>query len=88
MARNCMKGDLPSCHCSQESRPQSVAKKHKWGGCGDNIQYASAFSKKFLDNPLVEKLNGSSNLKRAAKLLMDNHNMEVGRQVRKKPNKV
>jgi hypothetical protein len=87
MARNCMKGDLPSCHCSRAKRPQSLSAKHNWGGCGDNIQYASDFSKTFLDDPKVlEKLNGSTNAKRAEKLLMDHHNKEAGRQVRKTKN--
>ena len=82
MARNCMKGDLPSCHCSRAKRPPSYS--GGWGGCGDNIQYASDFSRTFLDDPKVlEKLNGSTNAKRAEKLLMDHHNKEAGRQVRK-----
>ena len=81
MARNCMKGDLPSCGCSLEQRPQSLEKKYKWGGCGDNIKYASQFSKTFLNDPKVIKLNGSSDTKRAQKLLMDAHNMEAGIQV-------
>ena len=84
MARNCMKGDLPSCYCSRAKRPQSLAAKYKWGGCGDNVQYASDFSRTFLNDPQVEKLNGSANTKRAEKLLMDNHNKEVGRQVQKR----
>ncbi|CAB3993943.1 Wnt-5b, partial [Paramuricea clavata] len=93
MARNCMKGDLPSCHCSRAKRPaqslSSLSAKYKWGGCGDNIQYASDFSKKFLDDPKVlEKLNGSTNAKRAEKLLMDHHNKEAGRQAVFKNKKV
>ena len=78
-----MKGDLPSCGCSQAKRPRSLNRKHKWGGCGDNIQHASDFSRTFLNDPQVAKLNGSTNVKRAEKLLMDDHNQEAGRQVRK-----
>ena len=78
-----MKGDLSSCHCSSAARPQSLGADYTWGGCGDNIQYASHFSRKFLDDPRVEKLNGSTDIKLAKKLLMDDHNNEAGRQVLK-----
>ena len=82
MARNCMKGDLLSCHCSKAKRPRTgMLKSNIWGGCGDNILYAVDFSRRFFNDPAVEKLNGSTNTKRSEKLLMDHHNMEVGRQV-------
>ncbi|XP_028397730.1 protein Wnt-5-like [Dendronephthya gigantea] len=80
IARNCMKGDLSSCHCSAARRPQNLKAGYRWGGCGDNIHYASEFSRKFLDDPRVEKLNGSTDIKLAKKLLMDDHNNEAGRQ--------
>ena len=84
LARNCMKGDLSKyCGCSREGRPQSLGKEYKWGGCGDNVEYASGFSRKLLNDPKTTKLNGSSDMKLAQKLLMDDHNMEAGRQVRK-----
>lgn len=76
-----MKGVLESCHCSRAKRPATLAKNHKWGGCGDNIAYAIDFSRKFLDDPKADSLNDKTDSKYAAKILMDLHNNEVGRQV-------
>lgn len=81
MARNCMKGDLLTCHCSRAKRPQTLNPKYSWGGCGDNIQYAADFTKSFMYEPVLNSLNGSTDAKAAAKILMDQHNIEVGKQV-------
>ena len=77
-----MRGDLSSCKCSRASRPQSLLANHQWGGCGDNIQYGNEFTRKFFRDNRLLTINGSSESKLAAKLLMDDHNIEVGRLVR------
>lgn len=76
-----MIGDLKSCACSQAKTPQSIKKEYIWGGCGDNIRYAITFSRLFMNDPRVEKINSSTDTKLAEKLLVDHHNAEVGRQV-------
>lgn len=80
LARDCMMGDIKSCHCSRAKRPQSIKKEYIWGGCGDNIRYAIWFSSLFMDDPRVEKINSSTDKKLAEKLLIDRHNAEVGRE--------
>lgn len=80
MARDCMKGVLKSCHCSQAKRPEMLAKINKWGGCGDNIEFAMEFSRRFLDDPMAKNLEDNPNVKVSAKVLMDMHNNEAGRQ--------
>lgn len=76
-----MMGDIKSCHCSRAKKPHSLKKDYIWGGCGDNIKYAMEFSKLFMNDPRVEKINSSTDRKLAEKLLIDRHNAEVGREV-------
>lgn len=49
-----------------------------WGGCSDQVQYGTWFSRRFLDG---EGGNGSI----AGESMMSRHNSEAGRQVSQTP---
>ncbi|KAL6953360.1 Protein Wnt-11 [Sarracenia purpurea var. burkii] len=46
ISRECSRSSISSCGCS--AHPEDPPTDNfKWGGCGDNFQYASQFSKQF-----------------------------------------
>nr|UTS77845.1 Wnt11 [Nilaparvata lugens] len=55
LARACAQGQVRGCTCAPS--PKSVVHLHssigeggfKWGGCGDNVKWAVAFARRFLD---------------------------------------
>ncbi|KAM3966759.1 protein Wnt-11b-2 [Aphomia sociella] len=61
VARACAAGALPACSCAAPPRapprpprqaqvtPAEPHARFKWGGCGDNFQWAQRFAKQFLD---------------------------------------
>nr|UTS77829.1 Wnt11 [Sogatella furcifera] len=52
LARACAQGNLRGCACAQIPKltARSVAETgFKWGGCGDNVKWATSFSRRFLD---------------------------------------
>nr|UTS77836.1 Wnt11 [Laodelphax striatellus] len=52
LARACAQGSVRGCSCSPvpKSTVKSIAETgFKWGGCGDNVKWATAFARRFLD---------------------------------------
>ena len=49
VARACAAGRLRKCHCAEADNEVETRQTWQWGGCGDNLAYAKAFAKKFLD---------------------------------------
>ncbi|XP_028175110.1 protein Wnt-11-like [Ostrinia furnacalis] len=68
VARACAAGALPACSCAapprapprpprQAQAPEPHA-RFKWGGCGDNFQWAERFAKQFLDAHEIDVRDG------------------------------
>ncbi|XP_022652399.1 protein Wnt-5b-like isoform X2 [Varroa destructor] len=85
VARACRDGNLRSCGCSNEERPNNLHKEWIWGGCGDNIAYGYRFTEGFVDLPEREQKYGK-NTPQQGKKLMNLHNNEVGRRGYDGPN--
>lgn len=87
VTRSCSQGNMTECGCAgrPEGRSgvgaapltteQEEGAGWHWGGCSDQIQYGTWFSRRFLDG---EGGNGSI----AGESMMSRHNSEAGRQVR------
>ncbi|XP_028028398.1 protein Wnt-11b-like [Bombyx mandarina] len=70
LARACAAGSLPACSCASPPRapprpprqaqlsPAEPYARFKWGGCGDNFQWAERFSKQFLDMHEIDVRDG------------------------------
>ena len=82
IARACREGKLSTCACSERRRPRSLDRDWIWGGCGDNVDYGYKFGQAFVDVREKERNNPrhSPQLRRS---LMNLHNNEAGRLVRK-----
>lgn len=82
ISRACREGELSSCGCSRAVRPRELPRDWLWGGCGDNVHYGYRFAREFVDAREREKnyLRGSQE---HARTLMNLHNNEAGRQVRR-----
>lgn len=66
VARACAAGRLRKCHCAEAENEVETRQTWRWGGCGDNLAYAKAFAKKFLDagpstSSSSKQRNGKSN---------------------------
>ncbi|XP_071961062.1 protein Wnt-2b-A-like [Antedon mediterranea] len=74
ITRSCSKGDLLDCACDPSKRgtDQDDYGDFEWGGCSDNVGYASEFTKQFVD--AKEKKQSD------AKALMNIHNNRAGRR--------
>ncbi|KOB72009.1 Protein Wnt [Operophtera brumata] len=69
-ARACAAGSLPACSCAAPPRapprpprqaqvtPAEPHARFKWGGCGDNYQWAERFAKQFLDAHEIDVRDG------------------------------
>ncbi|CAG9768970.1 unnamed protein product [Ceutorhynchus assimilis] len=93
LARACSNGNLHQCTCA--GRPNSPnSDNFQWGGCGDNVRWASQFAKRFIDNVEKHALVKKDKTKRSkdvakeeSKILKDEaafinlHNNKVGRKV-------
>ncbi|KAL1514205.1 hypothetical protein ABEB36_003498 [Hypothenemus hampei] len=92
LAKACSSGNLHQCTCA--GRPNSPnVENFQWGGCGDNVRWASQFAKRFIDNVEKHNLIKKDKTKRAKdkeeniKVLKDDaafanlHNNRVGRKV-------
>ncbi|XP_066258616.1 protein Wnt-11b-1-like [Euwallacea similis] len=95
LARACSSGNLHQCTCA--GRPTGPeAENFQWGGCGDNVRWASQFAKRFIDNVekhiLVKKEKSRraqdatkeeelSKIPRNEAALVNLHNNRVGRKV-------
>uniref|UniRef100_T1IJF5 Protein Wnt n=1 Tax=Strigamia maritima TaxID=126957 RepID=T1IJF5_STRMM len=75
----CSSGNLTDCTCDNLYHGRRTPDGWKWGGCGDNILYGVRFSRNFVDAPERIKHQKSRNIRN----MMNLHNNEAGRQVRK-----
>ncbi|CAG5134606.1 unnamed protein product, partial [Candidula unifasciata] len=78
ITRSCSRGQLMNCACDPAKRGSSRDKKGSfdWGGCSDNVQYGSTFSRIFIDAKERKQGDGRS--------LMNLHNNRAGRRAVKK----
>ncbi|KPI93424.1 Protein Wnt-5 [Papilio xuthus] len=68
VARACAAGTLAACSCATPPRAPPRPPRHaappephasfKWGGCGDNLQWAERFAKQFLDAHEIDVRDG------------------------------
>ncbi|XP_063547392.1 uncharacterized protein LOC134754872 [Cydia strobilella] len=70
VARACAAGALPACSCAAPPRapprpprqahvtPAEPHARFKWGGCGDNFQWAERFAKQFIDMHEIDVRDG------------------------------
>ncbi|CAK1599950.1 unnamed protein product [Parnassius mnemosyne] len=68
VARACAAGALAACSCAapprapprppREAAPPEPHARFKWGGCGDNFQWAERFAKQFLDAHEIDVRDG------------------------------
>ncbi|XP_007903164.1 protein Wnt-16 [Callorhinchus milii] len=78
LTRACSAGNLTECSC--DTRLQgggSASEGWHWEGCSDNIQYGTAFSRKFLD---AHNWSEAAKERDAVGDTMSLHNNEAGRQ--------
>ena len=66
------------CGCSRERRPKNLNSEFQWGGCGDNIDYGSKYTMKFMKAG-ERKTEGDTSEQEMSK--MNIHNIEVGIKV-------
>ncbi|XP_041973986.1 protein Wnt-11b-like [Aricia agestis] len=68
VARACASGALAACSCAapprapprppRQAAPTEPHARFKWGGCGDNFQWAERFAKQFLDSHEIDVRDG------------------------------
>lgn len=80
VSRACREGELSTCGCSRAARPRDLPRDWLWGGCGDNVHYGYRFAREFVDAREREK-NYPRGSPEHARMLMNLHNNEAGRQV-------
>lgn len=78
ITRACSKGTLRNCSCDPSKIGKGRDKKghFEWGGCSDNVQYGSDFSRTFID--------AREKKVRDARALMNLHNNRAGRRAVKR----
>ncbi|XP_045503585.1 protein Wnt-11-like [Colias croceus] len=69
VARACASGALAACSCAapprapprppRQAAPPEPHARFKWGGCGDNFQWAERFAKQFLDAHEIDIRDGN-----------------------------
>ena len=69
VARACSRGAIDGCTCAVSSNEATNRDSWRWGGCGDNIEYAAKFTRKFLR---------SKDIARDLKGRVDHHNSKAG----------
>uniref|UniRef100_A0A8C4SXY7 Protein Wnt n=1 Tax=Erpetoichthys calabaricus TaxID=27687 RepID=A0A8C4SXY7_ERPCA len=79
ISRACREGELATCGCSREPRPEGLHRDWLWGGCGDNVIYGYRFAKEFVDAREREK-NFPKGSEEHARTLMNLQNNEAGRK--------
>ncbi|KPP74516.1 hypothetical protein Z043_106326 [Scleropages formosus] len=80
VTRSCSAGNMTECSCDTSLQGTgSPSQGWHWGGCSDDVQFGTSFSRKFLDYASV---NGSTAKGGDALIAMNQHNSEAGRQVR------
>uniref|UniRef100_A0A7E4UQR4 Protein Wnt n=1 Tax=Panagrellus redivivus TaxID=6233 RepID=A0A7E4UQR4_PANRE len=91
IGRRCRLGQLKSCGCSDASKipsttvPSGINEEWTWGGCGDNVDYGSRFSRNFID--VREKEESVKRSETTGRSLMNRWNNEVGRKILKRNTK-
>ncbi|XP_068703516.1 protein Wnt-5b-like isoform X2 [Montipora foliosa] len=78
IARSCVEGNLSVCGCSRERRPKNLNSEFQWGGCGDNIDYGSRYTMKFMKAGEVKSIEDA---KKREMAFMNLHNIAVGIKV-------
>nr|XP_039263754.1 protein Wnt-5-like [Styela clava] len=78
VAKGCKSDTLGTCGCSRKQRPMGLAKEWRWGGCGDDTDYAYGFAREFIDARERDNLSPRGRKERARKI-MNMHNNEAGR---------
>jgi hypothetical protein len=74
VTKACSAGQLSKCHCALSPREAPPA-GYKWGGCSDDVPFASSFSQQFTDSQWIRKK------RRSKRSLVSLHNNAAGRQV-------
>uniref|UniRef100_H2Y6C2 Protein Wnt n=1 Tax=Ciona savignyi TaxID=51511 RepID=H2Y6C2_CIOSA len=80
VARACKNEQLRECGCSNVARPDGLDPSWRWGGCGDNTEYAYGFAREFIDARERDNISPKRRKDRARKA-MNMHNNEAGRMV-------
>lgn len=76
IAKSCNRGELGDCQCDKrwlKGRGSDSQGDFLWGGCSDNIPYATDFARRFID--------AKDRMSRDARSLLNMHNNRVGRKV-------
>ncbi|XP_059150570.1 protein Wnt-2b-like [Physella acuta] len=78
ITRACSKGQLSDCACDPKKRGPDRDKRggFEWGGCSDNVEYGSTFTRKFIDAKERKQRDGRT--------LMNLHNNRAGRKAVRK----
>ncbi|NP_001158454.1 wingless-type MMTV integration site family, member 1 precursor [Saccoglossus kowalevskii] len=71
VARSCSEGSIETCNCDYEKRGKG-GKGWEWGGCSDNADFGSNFSRKFVD---------AGEKGRDLRYYMNKHNNAAGRRI-------
>ncbi|XP_076153019.1 protein Wnt-16 [Alosa pseudoharengus] len=79
VTRSCSAGNMTECSCDLGLQGSgSASEGWHWGGCSDDIQYGTWFSRRFLD--LAGTNASTTTTATAAVIAMNQHNSEAGRQ--------
>lgn len=85
IARSCVEGNLSVCGCSRERRPKNLNSEFQWGGCGDNIDYGSRYTMKFMKAGEVKSIEDT---KKREMAFMNLHNIAVGIKIIQNKSKI
>nr|NP_001027951.1 Wnt signaling ligand precursor [Ciona intestinalis]AAD52655.1 Wnt-5 protein precursor [Ciona intestinalis]BAE06753.1 Wnt signaling ligand [Ciona intestinalis] len=80
VARACKNEQLENCGCGNKARPEGLDASWRWGGCGDNTEYAYGFAREFIDARERDNISPKRRKDRERKV-MNMHNNEAGRMV-------
>lgn len=75
VAKGCSRGEIMDCTCDprRQGRARDSKGEFTWGGCSDNVRYASDFGRQFVDSRDRRSRDGRA--------LMNLHNNRAGRKV-------
>lgn len=83
VTHSCSQGNMTECDCNGQLQGSGSAEEGwLWGSCSDHIQYGTWFSRRFMDNAVK---NMSKSRRGYTLTSMNQHNGDVGRQVRTPP---
>ena len=75
VAKTCSSGYSKKCSCYRETGRDISPSDFKWGGCGDDVRFASSFAQTFTDQ-IWQK-----NKDKSKKSIVNLHNNKLGRKV-------